>query len=325
MRTNLQTCTLAALLAAALAPLPAAAQERRDSTRGAAAITAEEMHRIRRAWLEQRRLGELGMGRTTFGSAVVGAPRAGVATGVGAPLGAGSPYGGSHGWRGGPGGFGPGGFGPGGFGPDGFGPGGFGPGGFGPGGFGCDRDGLAGRATGRAPWSGWSSGVACVSGHGFDGGRFGRWPGDRLPYPAYPLYGRFYDRFNDDARNRYRWTDPLLYGVREYDWGWYGPWQTYPGPLGWSDGAYGWYSAAPYSQAPSDCVDLTLLLANGRSHRLVIGLQPLGLSDARDLDLAIDARLSEGLPVLLQGLDGRVLRIEPGTPIDDILVRPCSG
>jgi hypothetical protein len=303
MRTNLQTCTLAALLAAALAPLPAAAQERRDSTRGAAAISAEEMHRIRRAWLEQRRLGQLGMGPTTFGSAVVGAPRAGVATGIGAPLGAGTPYGGTPGWHGGPAGFIP---------------------GFGPGGFGCDRGGPTGHASGGGRWSGWSSGVACVPGHGF-GNRFGRWNGDRLPYPAYPLYGRFYDRFNHDDRNRYRWVDPLLYGVREYDWGWYGPWQTYPGPLGWSDGAYGWYSAAPYSQAPSDCVDLTLLLANGRSHRLVIGLQPLGLSDARDLDLAIDARLSEGLPVLLQGLDGRVLRIEPGTPIDDILVRPCGG
>ena len=305
MRTNLQTCTLAALLAAALAPLPAAAQERRDSTRGAAAISAEEMHRIRRAWLEQRRLGELGMGPTTFGSAVVGAPRAGVATGVGGPLGPGSPYGGAPGWRGGPAGF--------------------GPAGFGPAGFGCDRGGPAGRVSGRAPWSGWSSGVACVAGHGFDGNAFGRWPGDRLPYPAYPVYGRFYDRFSPEARDRYRWVDPLLYGVREYDWGWYGPWQTYPGPLGWSNGAYGWYSAAPYAQSPSDCVDLTLLLGNGRSHRLVIGLQPLGLSDARDLDLAIDARLSEGVPVLLQGLDGRVLRIEPGTPIDDILVRPCGG
>jgi hypothetical protein len=303
MRTIFQTCTLAALLAAALAPLPAAAQERGDSTRGAAAISAEEMHRIRRAWLEQRRLGGLGMGPTTFGSAVVGAPRAGVATGIGAPVGAGSPYGGAPGWRGGPAGF---------------------DAGFGPGGFGCDRGGAPGHASGRTPWSGWSSGVACVPRHGFDGNRFGRWNGERLPYPAYPLYGRFYDRFNHDERNRYRWTDPLLYGVREYDWGWYGPWQTYPGPLGWSDGAYGWYSAAPYSQAQSDCVDLTLLLANGRSHRLVIGLQPLGLSDARDLDLAIDARLSEGLPVLLQGLDGRVLRIEPGTPIEDILVRPCG-
>ena len=56
-----------------------------------------------------------------------------------------------------------------------------------------------------------------------------------------------------------------------------------------------------------------------------LGLQALGLADTRDLDLAIDARLSEGRPVLLQGLDGRIIRIEPGTPIDDIIVRPCGG
>jgi hypothetical protein len=249
MRTTIQTWAFAAFLTLALAPLPTAAQVRRDSTRREA-TSAEELHRIRRAWLEQRRMGTLGNGPSPFGSAVVGAPRAGVATGVGGP-----------------------------FGPRDF-----------------DRDGL------------------------------GSWRGDRLPYPAYPLYGRFYHRFNPDARRWGGWIDPLLFGVQEYGWGgWYGPWQSYPGPLGWSDGAYGWYSASPWSQSPSDCVDLTLLLANGRSHRLVIGLQPLGLSDARDLDLAIDARLSEGLPVLLQGLDGRVLRIEPGTPIDDILVRPCGG
>jgi hypothetical protein len=68
-----------------------------------------------------------------------------------------------------------------------------------------------------------------------------------------------------------------------------------------------------------------LELGNGRAHRLQLGLQSLGLADARDFDLAIDARLSEGRAVTLQGLDGRLVRIEPGTPIEDILVRPCGG
>src|SRR5690606_3266561 len=74
------------------------AQERRDSTRRATATSTEEMHRIRRLWLEQRRLGQLETPPPVYGSAVVGAPRGGAVPGiaVGDPL-AGYGYGGGFG------------------------------------------------------------------------------------------------------------------------------------------------------------------------------------------------------------------------------------
>lgn len=249
------------------------AQERRDSTRGAAATSAtsvEELHRIRRMWLEQRRQGQLNDAPPAFGSAIVGAPGTGRATGVVVPGAAG--------------------------------------------GFGAYDGGY-----GAFGYAGGGRGIPFVPPFAF--GHDGR---EGLPYPAYPPVGRFYGRFHEDALRDRRWSDPLLFGVREYEPSWWGWWPSYPGVFGWADGAYGWYSAPPWSRSPADCVDVTLELGNGRAHRLQLGLQSLGLADARDLDLAIDARLSEGRPVMLQGLDGRLLRIDPGTQIDDILVRPCG-
>ena len=309
-------CCAFVLLAASAAELRA--QERRDSTRRAAATSAEELHRVRRAWLEQRRLGRLDASPPVFGSAIVGPPRPGHATGiaVGGPVrgGYGAPFGLPYGAgalhcdaliQSGYGGFG--------------GHGGYG----GYGGFG--GYGAHGGPAGGAAFAGRCLPVqAPLLPFGFPG--IHGFPGrDGLPYPAYPAYGRFYGRFNEDARRRYEWYDPLLYGIQEYDWGWWGPTRTYPGAFGWADGAYGWYSAPPWSRSPADCVDLTVVLGNGRAHRLQLGLQSLGLADTRDLDLAIDARLSQGRPVMLQGLDGRVLRIEPGTAIDDLIVGPCGG
>jgi hypothetical protein len=259
MRLRVRAASFCAILLVIASAAELRAQERRDSTRRATATSAEEMHRIRRMWLEQRRLGQLGEVPPVYGSAVVGPPRAGTATGIVVGGGYGSLY----------------------------------------------------RGSARLPL--------------LDPRAFGFAEREGLPFPAYPPYGRFHDRFNPDAFGGAGWTDPLLFGVQEYDWGWWGPRRTYPGVFGWSDGGYGWYSAPPWSQSPADCVDLTVVLANGRAHRLELGLQSLGLADARDLDLAIDARLSEGSPVLLQGLDGRLIRIDPGTPIEDILVRPCGG
>jgi hypothetical protein len=338
MRMLQRSATSFAILLLFAASAEAGAQERRDSTRRAVATSAEEMHRIRRAWLEQRRLGQLDETSPRFGSAVVGPPRSGTATGIvyggAVPAGYGSPHAGygavplrcdAYVQPGGTAGFGGfGGFG----GLEGM--GGFGGyGGLGAyGGFG----GYGGRAGvgGNAPF-----GATAFAGHcvpvplaGVPYGAPGAYgiPGSGvLADPAYPPYGRFYERFHPEETGRGGWTDPLLFGVQEYDWSWYGPRRTYPGQFGWSDGAYGWYSAPAWSGSPSDCVDLTVELANGRVHRVLVGLQSLGLADVRDLDLAIDARLSEGRPVLLQGLDGRVVRIEPGAAIDDIIVRPCGG
>lgn len=309
MRLVVRTACSCALLLLIGSVAELRAQERRDSTRGAAATSAEEMHRIRRAWLEQRRLGRLEGSPPVFGSAIVGPPRAGVATGVaaGGPLGggAGSPFGLPYGGgalhcdpllqSGGFGGFGP-------------------------------SGGARGWSYGGAAFGGRCVPVQAPLQPFAVPGAFASPGRDGMPYPAYPAYGRFYDRFHgDEFRRDGGWNDPLLYGIQEYAWGWWGPYRTYPGVYGWADGAYGWYSAPPWSRSPADCIDLTVVLGNGRTHRLQLGLQSLGLADARDLDLAIDARLSEGRPVILQGLDGRVLRMEPGSAIDDLIVRPCGG
>jgi hypothetical protein len=303
MHRALRAANFCAILLLVASAAEVRAQERRDSTRRAAATSAasaEEMHRIRRMWLEQRRLGTLDHAPPVFGSAVVGPPRAGRATGVavGAAVGGGyGAYGARHGFAGGIG---------------------CGARGFDPyGGRGWSH---RGGAWGCAPFL--FPGVPFVQ-----PGAFGFDRHDGLPYPAYPPVGRFYGRFHPDAFRSGSgvWSDPLLFGIQEYELGWWGPWRAYPGTFGWADGGYGWYSSPPWSRSPADCVDVMLELGNGRAHRLQLGLQSLGLADARDFDLAIDARLSEGRAVTLQGLDGRLVRIEPGTPIEDILVRPCGG
>ncbi|MGH7505200.1 MAG: hypothetical protein ACRELX_06100, partial [Longimicrobiales bacterium] len=217
------------------------ARQRRDTTRSTRAISAEELHRQRRAWLERRRLGMIDGEAQTFGAAVVGAPRTGLATGIATgaavPFGAfghGDPrgvlrcsalvFGGSAARSWWPG--------------------------FDP--FGALE--FQGRCVPSSPWAGWR-------GRG--------WPGDGgfgfLPYSAYPPVGRFYDRFHPDERG---WSggyaDPLLFGgIQEYGgWGYYGPRRSYPGPMGWRDGAYGWSFAPGWSGAPSECVEVGILAAN---------------------------------------------------------------
>ena len=374
MSITLRATAALALLFLVLPPESAQARQRRDTIRSGTAISAEELHRQRREWLERQRLGQIGWEAPAFGSAVVGAPRAGLATGIatGMPV---TPYG------------------------------------FGTGALQCNA--LVLGAGGAWP-GGWLPGLSpfgaltfqglCVPSSPWRGG----WPGrgrpgraepglsrsfgsSTLPYPAYPPVGRFYDRFHpDEGRGAFgEYGSPLPFGgygsplpfggygspqpfggygsplpfggygspppfggygsplpfggygspqpfggsgsplpfggIQEYGWGAYGPWRSYPGPLGWSDGAYGWsFSPGGVEAGPTECVDVTVRTAPGREHRIVVGLQSLGLADARDLDLAIDARLSRGDPVVLYGLDGRMLRIEPGTPIDDIVVRPCE-
>lgn len=103
-------------------------------------------------------------------------------------------------------------------------------------------------------------------------------------------------------------------------WGW-----TPAYPFGWGTGAGGAYQF-PWPGAPADaCALLYVAAAGAPGIELPVGLRSLGLADARDLDLAIEARLARGLAVDLYGLDGRWLRLEPGTLLDDVRVRPCGA
>jgi hypothetical protein len=175
------------------------------------------------------------------------------------------------------------------------------------------------------------------------------------PPPAYPAYGRMYDRFHPDERIPLA-LDPLaragygglgpLGGVQEWSYGYgygyggngYGGGYGYGagygnggyGSGGYGNGGYGsggyGYGGGYVAAGPDggvDCARVTIVTATGPSYTVPVALYGLGLGDARDLDLAIDARLSRGMDVVLPGIDGRVLRIAAGTPIEDIRIAGC--
>jgi hypothetical protein len=96
-------------------------------------------------------------------------------------------------------------------------------------------------------------------------------------------------------------------------------------PYGWrSSPGEGYGFAWPGVQA-GECVVVVVTDAGGQRHTIAVGLQALGLTALSDLDLAIDQRLSQGQAVTLPGIDGRILRLTPGMPIEDIRVTPCAG
>jgi hypothetical protein len=193
----------------------------------------------------------------------------------------------------GPAGYGPGGpgYGPGGpgYGPGGpgYGPGGpgYGPGGYGPGG----------------PGYGYGPGVTGY-GSGVPGG-YG--PGG-------------YDPLNPAVPGWSGWT-----GVTEYMWGPWGPVPLYP--YGWQSTPGSGYGFSWPGTGAGECALVTITTAGGVVQSIAVGVQPLGLGDLADLDLALDLRLSQGQAVTLLGIDGRVLRLTPGPGIEDIRVTPCAG
>jgi hypothetical protein len=67
-----------------------------------------------------------------------------------------------------------------------------------------------------------------------------------------------------------------------------------------------------------------VLGAGGVRSGITVLLQPLGLADLADLELVIDERLSRGQPVVLPGVDGRILRLDPGPATEDVRVLPCD-
>jgi hypothetical protein len=276
-----------------------------DSTRAGRRMTAEEYQAMRRQYLEMRRSGLLQEPIPRFGSAIVGAPgfagpgdlrrgRAGVP---------GAGYG--------PGGYGLGGYGPGGYGPGGYGPGGYGPGGYGPGGYGSDGYGPDGYGPGGYGPGGYGPGGYGPGGYGPGGyGLFGQGsPAFGYPYGgAGGPWSAFGQGFN---------------GITEFGWTGWG-WAPLGGNGWWSSPGTG-YSFAPWAGAAgSECARIQLESANGSTYEIVVAVRSLGLADPADLDLAIDERLSRGLPVDLIGVDGRRLRIEPGTILGDMRTQPCG-
>lgn len=318
-----RVCAVLALLAVGLAGgIPASAQvSRQDTLRR---VTADEYHALRRQWLEARRAGLVAAPPATYGSAVVGSRPAGSepvrrgeaagGSGVLAPTAGGSPD--CSTWLNG--------------------------------GLSDPRTGgRAGRAEGvvrRRP-NGWD-GDPCFPGYPGPDGRSGRpdgqWESDgrdrsgcQSPYadpntcghygsgygsgPGYG-YGPAWpgDPFNRAPQAWSGWT-----GVSEYFWG---PWGGVPVfPYGWRSSPGEGYGFSWPGVPAGECVVVTVTAPGGARHSIAVGLQVLGLSDLADLELAIDQRLSEGQAVTLPGIDGRVLRLTPGTPFEDIRVTPCAA
>lgn len=100
-------------------------------------------------------------------------------------------------------------------------------------------------------------------------------------------------------------------------------------PFEWRTGpvegyAFPWPGYADPMGAGAGCARLEITVAGGLVHQLTVAPRVLGLARLDDLDLVIDERLSRGVPVTLYGVDGRVLRLDPGVELEDIRVLPCG-
>lgn len=119
-----------------------------------------------------------------------------------------------------------------------------------------------------------------------------------------------------------RWLGPVGPVPQESYWNGWGWSPAYP--FGWSsEGGAAWQFGWPYGVAADECVLVYVAAAGAPPIELPVGLRTLGVADARDFDLAIEARLAQGVAVDLVGLDGRRLRLPAGTLLDDVRVRPC--
>jgi hypothetical protein len=95
-------------------------------------------------------------------------------------------------------------------------------------------------------------------------------------------------------------------------------------PYGWQASPGSAYGFAWPGLTAGQCAHVEITGAGGTRYEITVGLQTLGLADIGDLDLAIDARLSNGEAVTLTGVDGRVLRLLPGSGIEDVRVTRCG-
>jgi hypothetical protein len=96
-------------------------------------------------------------------------------------------------------------------------------------------------------------------------------------------------------------------------------------PYGWAAGPGAGYMFGWPGMMAGECVIVSVRPAGAPAIELPVSLRSLGIADAADLDLAIEARLARGLPVDLYGIYGRRVRLEPGMLLDDLRVRPCES
>jgi hypothetical protein len=336
MTIRVRDVVLTGVLTAALIPTtPLFAQGRaRQDTARQGRLTAEELHRQRREALAAERAGLGSVELPRYGSAVVGVPGAGRATGNlagGAPGGAGPRAG-----RPGPGSPGP--WSPaagevpvictgvmralprsGGGGPD-----------LVPGTFRGDcrpADGFAwepGQPAGEAGEVGPAGGGRGTYGPGDPWGAYGG-PGGlgpSNPYAGFGPQGGPFGSYGPYAGYGPQGGTGLQWGAGEYYWT---PFGLMPArPFGWPAGPGGAFAFSWPGFTMGECARVRVSGPGQVRTEIFVGRQALGLADPSDLDLSIDARLSRGEVVELYGLDGRVLRLAPGIPYDDVRVLPCS-
>lgn len=211
---------------------------------------------------------------------------------------------------------------------------------------GWGRGSLWGWAPGGAPW-GWTDG-ASPRGWGYGiGPRRGRpyrpgpewpgrrvWPGDRVllridvPYdwpwgwPYVPRH-RFDGRYTEDRADGPGFLPPGSFLQPGY-WGagapGYRPRPWAPTP-GWPPVA-GWHGAEAGPTA--DCAFVVIEPMHGGTFSGWIAPSRFGTEDLRELEVSIDAILSEGHSLFVVAPDGYAVRVPAGLPIEAIRVVPCS-
>lgn len=141
-------------------------------------------------------------------------------------------------------------------------------------------------------------------------------PGQRLETPYNLPWGwpyvprhRFEGRFSEEAGGVPTRRDG---GLPSYSAG--VPTPTWPG------------AAAAYATAPggADCAFVVIEVTHGGAFRGWIQPSRFGAEEPREVELAIDALFSRGLPLVLMAPDGYAVRVPAGLPIESIRVAPCN-
>lgn len=180
-----------------------------------------------------------------------------------------------------------------------------------------------------APWS-WPYGGAHIGATGSPGvfaapfrsyGAARRWPRGWFGFDSDPERG-FWCVAYPGERGRpsgERGRQPGGRGPRT--WG-CGPFY-FPVAAPWWTAPPAWYRRAP--NASADCAYVVVQVLYGGQFGGWVEPSRFGAEDLRELELAIDALLSEGHSLLLTTPDGFVVRVPAGLPIDTIRVAPCSA
>lgn len=104
-------------------------------------------------------------------------------------------------------------------------------------------------------------------------------------------------------------------------------WPLTPIPAPWWFAPPAWYrwGADPSADPSADCAYVVVQVLYGGTFSGWVEPGRFGAEDLRELELAIDALLSEGHSLVLLRPDGYPVRVPAGLPIDDVRVAPCSA